>query len=134
MKIVLDTNVLVSGLLSPFNKPADILRLIISGQVRLCVDARILAEYREVLYRPKFRFDRSSLEIILDYICNISEPVNAIPISSPMPDPGDVPFLEVAVAGGVKYLITGNVNHFPAEYRFVQIITPAEFMKNYQKN
>jgi len=133
LKIVLDTNVLVSGLLSPFNKPADILRLIISGQIRLCVDARILAEYRDVLYRPKFHFYENRIEILLDYIRNIGEPVNSIPLLYSSPDPGDVPFLEVAVAGGVKYLVTGNISHFPAEYGSVQIITPAEFIKKYQE-
>ena len=134
LKIVLDTNVLVSGLLSPFNKPADILRLIVAGQLQLCVDARILAEYREVLYRPKFQFDRSRIEILLDYLRGIGEPVMALPLPDSLPDPGDIPFLEVAVAGDVKYLVTGNVSHFPQKYRSVHVVTPADFMKIYRKS
>jgi len=132
LKIVLDTNVLVSGLLSPFHKPADILRLVLTRQVQLYVDARILAEYREVLHRPKFQFDKSRVEILLEYIRSIGELVTSSPLPSSLPDPGDDPFLEVAVSGEVEYLITGNISHFPAEYENVQIITPAEFMIRYR--
>ena len=56
MNIVLDTNVLVAGLLSPFGACGDIVRMISSGNLTLCVDARILSEYHEALRRPKFQF------------------------------------------------------------------------------
>jgi predicted nucleic acid-binding protein len=46
MRIVLDTNVHVSGLLSPFGPPAQIVRLVASGTIVLCHDARILAEWK----------------------------------------------------------------------------------------
>jgi len=133
LKIVLDTNVLIFGLLSPFGNPADILRLVLSNQIQLCVDARILAEYREVLCRPKFQFDKSRIEILQDYIRIIGEPIISAPLPDSSPDPGDVPLLEVAVSGGVTYLVTGNVSHFPAKYGPVQIVTPAEFMKKYRE-
>ena len=53
MKIVLDTNVLVAGLLSPFGSCGDIVRMVSSGNLTLCIDARVLSEYHEVLERPK---------------------------------------------------------------------------------
>ena len=56
MKIVLDTNVLVAGLLSPFGPCAQIVRMVSSGDLTLYFDARILSEYSEVLRRSKFRF------------------------------------------------------------------------------
>lgn len=56
MRIVLDTNVLLSGLLSPSGPPGNIARLITTGAVRVCYDARILVEYRQVLLRPTFPF------------------------------------------------------------------------------
>ncbi len=56
MKIVLDTNVLVSGLLTPYGAAAEIVRLIASGVLSVCYDTRILLEYQEVLARPKFQF------------------------------------------------------------------------------
>ena len=68
MKVVLDTNVLVSGMLKPFSIPGEILRRVGSGLLTLCFDARILAEYREVLNRPKFKLDRDDVSIVLEYI------------------------------------------------------------------
>lgn len=62
MKVVLDTNVLVSGLLQPFGLSGQIVSLVASGELVLCHDARILAEYREVLLREKFRFDPERIE------------------------------------------------------------------------
>jgi len=133
LNIVLDTNVLVSGLLSPFGNSADILRLVLSNRLYLCVDARILTEYREVLHRPKFQFDNSRVEILIDYIHKIGVLINSTPLSNTMSDPDDVPFLEVAVSGGAEYLVTGNIGHFPAKYGNVQIITPAELMTKYRE-
>jgi len=132
LKIVLDTNVLVSGLLSPFGSPADILRLVLSNQLQLCVDARILTEYREVLQRPKFQFDKGRVEILMDYIQKICMLVNSIPLPNTITDPDDIPFLEVAVSGGAKYLVTGNIRHFPELYGNVKIITPSELMDRYR--
>jgi len=132
VKIVLDPNVLVSGLISPYTKSADILRLVISGPVRLCVDARILAEYRELLDCPKFQFDPGRIDILLDYLHRISIPVISALLRNSLPDPGDIPFLEVAVSGGARYLITGNVRHFPLQDELVQIVTPAAFLEDYR--
>ena len=61
MRIVLDTNVLVSALLSPHGAPAAVLQLVVTGRVVLCFDARVLSEYREVLRREKFDFDMGLL-------------------------------------------------------------------------
>ena len=67
MKIVLDTNVLVAGLLSPFGPCAQIVRMVSSGDLMLCFDARILSEYDEVLRRPKFQFREDRVAALLDY-------------------------------------------------------------------
>ena len=66
MKIVLDTNVIVSGLLTPFWSSGQIIRMVSAGILILQYDSRILLEYREVLYRPKFQFDK-------EYIYNASQ-------------------------------------------------------------
>lgn len=134
MKVVIDTNVLVSGLLSPYGKPADILRLVISGKIQFCYEARTISEYREVLLRPKFGFDRDKIEIILDYIENFSEIVTTIPLKNSLHDPDDNPFLEVAINGQVKYLITGNILHYPKGYcEDIPVVTPSEFIEEYNK-
>ena len=56
MRIVLDTNVLVSGFLSPHGPPGAILRSILAASITLCLDERILTEYRDVLTRGRFAF------------------------------------------------------------------------------
>ena len=133
MRIVLDTNVLVSGLLSPFGPPGEIVRLASSGAVTLCVDARILSEYAEVLARPRFAFDRDAVAALLDYIDYRSEKVAAEPLSARLPDPDDEPFLEVALACRADFLVTGNLAHFPADaLAGASVVSPTEFMERYR--
>lgn len=130
MKIVLDTNVLVAGLLSPYGPCADILRMVSSGSLILCLDARILTEYREVLKRPKFGFDHDKVAAILDYIEHHSWIAASTPLPHALPDPDDEPFLEIAVSGGAAYLVTGNAIHFPASLcQGVAVVSPSDFLK-----
>jgi putative PIN family toxin of toxin-antitoxin system len=130
MKIVLDTNVLVSGLLQPFGPSGQIVRLVASGELVLCHDPRILAEYREVLFREKFRFDPERVEALLDQIRAGGIPVMARPLGVRLPDPDDEPFLEIALAGGAQCLVTGNSKHFPIEGRQgAQVLSPREFIE-----
>lgn len=130
MKIVLDTNVLLSGLLSPFGPCGDIVRMVTSGNLTLCVDARVLSEYDEVLRRPKFRFDHDKVAVILDYIERSSWVVSSTPLPLSLPDPDDEAFLEIAVSGGVDYLFTGNAAHFPSEScQGIKVLSPADFLK-----
>ena len=64
MKIVLDTNVIVSAVLSPHGPPAQVLGLALDGLITLCVDGRIEAEYREVLNRPKLGLAAGDVETL----------------------------------------------------------------------
>jgi len=134
MKIVLDTNVLVSGLLSPFGTPAQILQLIIAGELILCYDSRILSEYRKVLQRPKFQFDLTKILDLLDFIEQQGILTSAIPLAKSLPDSADNAFLEVAVADNVLCLITGNTKHYPLELcKGVKIFNPSQFIEFYRK-
>lgn len=133
MRIVLDTNVLVSGLLSPFGSPGEIVRMVSSGAISLCVDARIRSEYAQVLARPRFGFDPDAVAALLDYIDVCGEIVASGPLTERLPDPDDEPFLEIAVAGAVDCLVTGNHVHFPPEARVTALVlTPAEFIERYR--
>ena len=130
---MLDTNVLVSGLLSPFGPPGEIVRLVSAGAVTLCLDARILTEYDEVLARSRFWFDGDSVAALLDYLDAASETVAAEPLRERLPDADDEPFLEVAVASSADYLVTGNLAHFPEPARAgVTVLTPAHFIERYR--
>jgi len=129
LRIVLDTNVLVSGLLSPYGAPADVVRLVVSGGVTLCVDARILVEYGQVLARPKFAFDPDKVEALLDFIESEAVPVMPTPLDHGLPDPSDEAFLEVAIAGQADALVSGNLVHDPARARAgVTVLGPADFL------
>lgn len=130
MRIVLDTNVLVAALLSPYRAPAQVLQLLLTGRAKLCYDVRILSEYREVLARPKFAFAPESVAELLMYLEEGGELVAATPVNMPLPDPGDRMFLEVALAGRADHLVTGNLRHFPANTRRgISVISPAEFVR-----
>lgn len=130
MRIVLDTNVLVSGLLSPFGPPAQIVRMVSAGAVRLCVDARLLTEYEEVLLRPRFGFGPDAVAALVDYIQTTGHKAASIPLRMRLPDPDDEPFLEVALASDAEHLVTGNLAHFPAEaVAGVSVLSPTEFLE-----
>lgn len=133
MKVVLDTNILVSGLLSPFGASAEIVRMAASGTLELCYDARILSEYRNVLLRPKFSFDQVHVGDLLDQIKTSGHIVAAKPLPKKLPDSDDEPFLEIALFGKVRCLVTGNLKHYPVKERQGMIVlTPAEFLETYR--
>jgi uncharacterized protein len=128
MIVVLDTNVLVSGLLKPFGPSAAVLRLILTGKVRVAHDYRILTEYREVLSRPVFGFAPAAMDAVLAQIEEDGLPLTPPPVPFVWPDPSDAPFWEVAVAAGAKFLLTGNKRHFPKRKAGPCVVSPAEFI------
>jgi putative PIN family toxin of toxin-antitoxin system len=113
LKIVLDTNVLVSAFLSAEGAPAQVVALVLAGEVDLLYDARIVAEYEEVLARPRFKLDPDDVAEVLRQLVAGGERVDAQPAEPQLPDPDDQPFLEVAVAGRADAIVTGNPRHFP---------------------
>ena len=130
MRIVLDTNVLVSGLLNPYGAPADVVRMAVAGAVTLCIDARILLEYVEVLARPRFGFPPGPVHALLDLLAAEGIQVAAEPLATRLPDPGHEPFLEVALAADAACLVTGNQAHFPPAARGgMTVLPPAEFLR-----
>ena len=134
MKIVLDTNVLVSGLLTPFGSSGEIVRMVSAGILILQYDSRILLEYQEVLNRPKFQFNKEHIDTLLAYVNQNGQVIPASPLKQRLPDPDDEPFLEIAIAGRAACLITGNTSHFPQESRQgMKILSPSEFLDFYRK-
>ncbi len=129
MRIVLDTNVLVSGLLSPHGAPANVVDLLASDAQRVCFDGRILAEYRDLLTRPRLALPLESVETVLGRLATSGLRLAASPLSTKLPHPDDQPFLEVAVAAGADYLITGKRKHFPIDQcQGIAVVSPREFL------
>jgi len=135
MRVVIDTNVIVSGILNPHGSPGRILDTLLSEAITALYDDRILSEYHEVLLRPVFGFLRSDVEALLDFVESRGEHISAEPLSLILPDPDDLPFLEVATSGAAEALITGNARHFkPCRGQHsVLVITPADFLRRYAK-
>jgi putative PIN family toxin of toxin-antitoxin system len=113
MKIVLDTNVLVSGLLQMTTAPGMLLRLLLDGLVPFAVDARILQEYEEVVARPKLGIERDRAALVLGQIRALGQVVVPRPLMLSLPDPDDIIFIEVALSARADAIITGNKKHFP---------------------
>ena len=129
MRVVLDTNVLVSALLSPDGPPARVLALVAARRVDLLVDDRILAEYDRVLRRPKFSMAPRAVGELVQQLEALAEYVAPAPCPATLPDPGDVKFLECARAGLADCIVTGNPRHFPRRAcRGIRVLSPAEFV------
>ena len=131
MRAVIDTNVLVSGIFNPHGPPGRIVDVILSETITVLHDDRILSEYREVLMRPMFGFQLTDVETILDFIEAAGEHITAKEVDLILPDPADLPFLEVAMAGVADALVTGNLKHFKPRrgQHNVDVCTPAEFLR-----
>ncbi len=129
MRIVLGTNVLVSGILSPHGPPAAVLRALLTERVMLCFDERILSEYRDVLARGKSSFDRELVEELIAFLEAAGSPTLAAPLATTLPDPVDQMFIEVAVASQADFLVSGNLKHFPDKAtEGVSVVSPRAFL------
>jgi putative PIN family toxin of toxin-antitoxin system len=131
--VVLDTNVLVSALLTPQGPSARILDLITGLQLMLLLDHRILYEYRDVLRRPKFAFEKRDIDELIATLDRIGEFVVAVPIFSNLPDADDLPFLEVALSGKADILVTGNKKDYGRPPKGLRIYNPAEFLDYFRR-
>lgn len=129
MKAVLDTNVVVSALLSPKGMCRRIADQVFEGRVQACVDARILAEYEAVARRLELPIEPADADELLKLFSFVGEPVAAAALTVTLPHAGDVPFLEVARDAGA-ILVTGNLRHFPKGQRAgVTVLSPREFLE-----
>ncbi|HEX6513218.1 MAG TPA: putative toxin-antitoxin system toxin component, PIN family, partial [Chloroflexota bacterium] len=114
----------------PHGHPALIVRLVLEQALELALDERILAEYRDVLARPKFGFSDELQRSLLAALREIAVFSGLPDHSVTLPDASDEMFVEVAMAAEADALVTGNLRHFPAEAcAGVLVISPAHFMK-----
>lgn len=130
MRVVLDTNVLVSAFLKKGSAPAAILTLHERGNLAMCVSPAVMEEYEEVLRRDRFQaVGGRAIAYLKKARKRFIWVVPGERIMAAKNDPDDNMFLECAVASGADYLVTGNVRHFPPKrYRGILIVTPTEFI------
>lgn len=127
MRAVIDTNVLVSALLKKGTPPAEVIADVLSGVLVVLYDQRILAEYREVLARPRLKLARQKVEALLEVIAADGIEVVDAEYDAELPDSDDQPFAAVAFTGGAEVLITGNTKDFPLA-ESVRVVTPRQWL------
>ena len=125
---VIDTNVLVSGLLARNGSSAvvKVFDAMMRGIITPVICDEILSEYSEVLNRPKFGLPSSLVESILTSIRQHGVRAERVQTDESFPDPKDIVFYEIAIANDDSYLVTGNIKHFPSK---PFVVTPAEMLE-----
>jgi uncharacterized protein len=128
MRAVVDTNILVSGLLRPDGPPGAVLRRIVSQAREPVVCDAIMAEYRAVLPRRRLRIRPGDIAELLALIEAQARWVEMPPYQGnpPLPDASDWPFIACALAAGCP-VITGNARDFPAALG-VRVMTAREWV------
>jgi putative PIN family toxin of toxin-antitoxin system len=127
LRLVLDTNILVSAALKPDGLQRTVFLLSTIKPARLYVTNSILSEYRDVLSRPELRIRKGVQQQFLQLIkthAHLVTPSHQLHVAS---DPDDNIFLECADAQA-DYLVTGNQRHFPKFWKKTKIITSREFI------
>lgn len=124
---VVDTNVLVSALLSSHNDSAtsQVLSLLVGGWITPLYNEEILVEYADVLHREKFNFSDEDIKLILTSVIEFGIESERLTSREIFPDPKDVVFYEVALSTDGTFLVTGNTKHFPKN---PIVVTPAELV------
>ncbi len=125
---VIDTNVLVSALLSRFKSTSTVqlLQLLILGEITPVYNDEIFEEYRTVLTRAKFSLPESLIDETLEVIKKFGINSSRQETEEQLPDPKDIVFYEVALANEDSFLVTGNTKHFPQK---PFVVTPAEMLQ-----
>jgi putative PIN family toxin of toxin-antitoxin system len=136
VRIVLDTSVVVAALRSASGASAKILELILFREVTLCLDYKMICEYRDVATRPEQRKASGlSIQQTADYLSgleNIAEPIRVKRRYRGLsPDPSDDMVLELAVNATVDAIVTHNLRHLkqPASQFGIPVFTPAGFLE-----
>lgn len=132
MVVVLDTNVVISGHLKTGHPEAVLLDLLYARRLNPLVSDPVLAEYEEVMQRPKFGFAPARVDAFMEWMRqHATHVVPSVRIDA-CTDPEDNRFLECAIAGRADALITGNKRHFPPQqFNGIPILNAPEFLSRF---
>jgi putative PIN family toxin of toxin-antitoxin system len=128
LRLVVDTNVVVSAALKPEGLQRTVVLLALTKPARWYVSNAILSEYAVVLARPELKVRRNLRQQLLQLIKNHTRVVVPTRLSQVTIDPADNIFVECAEAARADYLVTGNQRHFPKFWKNTKIISSREFL------
>lgn len=128
IKVVIDTNVVVFANLVDKGPSAAILNLATNKKILMCVSPAVLAEYEEVMRRPRLKIEPAKIDDALELIRSTAIPVSPTVTLEISKHESDNRFYECAEAAGAAYLITGNTAHFSKDHLTTKIITPRDFL------
>ncbi|RDC65646.1 putative toxin-antitoxin system toxin component, PIN family [Adhaeribacter pallidiroseus] len=135
-KIILDTNVIVSALISNSVPTKILYNLVFKQLVNPCLLTEIFTEYIEVLGREKFSriyAFKIKAEVVLAKLKDLSSFYQTNRKVEVLTDTSDNKFLELAAVSSADYLITGNTLDFTiTEFEYTKIVTPREYWDNYK--
>ena len=128
-KIVLDTNILVSALLSQQGSAHMLLRMVDDEKIELVLSTPLLMEYEDVLFREKFSLEKSDISDILDYLCKIASHHKIYYLWRPvLKDIKDDMILELAVKANAL-IVTNNKKDFEQASDFnIPVLGANEFL------
>ena len=138
MLVVLDTNVIVSGLMNETGKPGKIIDLALENRFQIAYDNRILGEYEDVLARPELRIRPARARAVIAHIELTGQLIEAQALAAEgFQDPDDLPFAEVFISADAQALVTGNLRHFSPlieKGQFtgqIAVFSPAQFLERF---
>ena len=131
---VIDTNVLVSAMIKWKSVPGTVMELAFNGAIVPVLNKKIVAEYREVLMREKFRLTKQIVDDVIETLEEKGEYIDCEESGYDLPDPKDVIFYAVVMEKRQEedaFLVTGNIKHFPKE---PFVVTPKEMLEIFMQN
>jgi putative PIN family toxin of toxin-antitoxin system len=129
LKVVLDTNIVVSAHLQGAGFPAFVLDLTLASKIQLYVTAEILEEYEVVLRRPRFGINPKKITQSIRLIKRKAKRVKPTRKLSVSPDPDDNRFIECAEKAEADYLVTGNLRHYPSKYKKTKVVSARQLIE-----
>lgn len=130
IKIVMDTNIIISAALTPLGNPAKIIDMVFEDKLQIFYSLQILSEYKEVLSRPRLKITTQTQIDILGAIKEVGTLIEPTISNIPFIDESDRIFYDTAKTSRA-ILISGNIRHYPDE---AFIMTPSDFLKEVETN
>ena len=128
--VVIDTNVVVSSLISKDSFPRKVIDYISDKIIVPLINGNIINEYNQVLSRPKFSFDKNEIETTIKLIMDEGLKIEGVDVVEEFTDKTDIVFFQVTMDARTQdmdaYLVTGNGRHFPNR---PFVITPKEMVE-----